>query len=702
MSLRNVLNILRNLISRCNCNWRYRWCVGHWSFSTIHVFTNDCNCWCCACKAWFWNKCHSSVCCYCVGTDTINCLSCWAIVKCCGNIIIHRHTAITCSKFRFTCLRCTLNICWFSWRCSWGNWSHRWNVLSCDFSTVFINTFNRYAWSSSSEWFFWNESYCSIWRNSVCSFTIYCLSGWTIFKGCRCIIIHWHIWITFCEGWFSRLCLTLNICRCRIFRSWYNWSNLRCISCFNCSSICISCLNLNWNNITWIRFICWCESNYTCIFINCVSTNHITCWWFRIYWGCWLTRFIKESNWILVNWYYFITFCEGYGSSLNHTLRSSWFSWWCSWGNWSHRWNVLSCDFSTVFINTFNRYAWSSSSEWFFWNESYCSIWRNSVCSFTIYCLSGWTIFKGCRCIIIHWHIWITFCEGWFSRLCLTLNICRCRIFRSWYNWSNLRCISCFNCSSICISCLNLNWNNITWIRFICWCESNYTCIFINCVSTNHITCWWFRIYWGCWLTRFIKESNWILVNWYYFITFCEGYGSSLNKTLRTSWFCRSCSWGNWSHRWCVSCRSFGSVLIFTNNRHCWSSSSKWFFWDKGYGSVCCYCVCTNAIDRLGSWTIIEGCWNNIVHWHAAVAFSKYGLTSLCSTLDICCFHWCCSRSYWSYGWCVGCWSLSPVLIFANNRHCRSSSSKWFLRNKGYSSVWCYCVSTNAINCLRS
>ena len=700
--LRLTLFVSRCCIFCSWCNWCYGWCICRRSFSSVHIFTNHCYSWCSSDERFFWYKGYCTICCYCVGTNAINCLGCWAIVESCWNIIVHWHTAVTFSKFRLTCLCSTLDISWFSWSCCWSYWGHSWCVLSCDFSTVLINTFNRYACSSSSEWFFWDEGYGSIWRNGVSSFTIYCLRSWTIFEGSWCIFVDWNIWISLSEGWFTCLCCTLDICRCRIFRSWNNRSNLRCISCFNCSSICISCLNLNWDNITWIRFICWCESNYTCIFINCVCTDHITCWWFRFYWCCWLTIFIKKSNRILVNWSYFITFSEGYSSSLNKTLRSSRFSWCCCWSYWCHSWCVFSCDFSTVLINTFNRYAWSSSSEWFFWYEGYCSIWRNGVCTFSIYCLSCWTIFESSWSILIDWNIWISLSEGWFTCLSGTLDICWCRIFRSWDNWSNLRCVCCFYCCSICISCLNFNWDNITWIRFICWCECHNTCFFIDGESTNHITCWWFRFYWSSWLTRFIKKGNWILVNWSNWVAFSEGYGSSLNKTLWSSRFSWSCSWVNRSYCWCISCRSLSAIHIFTNNCYGWCFTSEWFLRNKGYCSVWGHRVCTNTINCLSCWTIFEGCWNVIVHWYTAVAFSKFRLTCLSLTLLTC---WCCvfcSWCNWCYSWCVCRRSLSSVLIFTNDCYCWGSSDERFFWYKGYCTICCYCVGTNTINCLRS
>ena len=357
----------------------------------------------------------------------------------------------------------TLRGFWFSWSCCRSYWSYSWCVLSCNWCTILINTFHSYACTCSCEWFFWNKCYGSVWSNSVSSFTWNVLGCWAIFKCCRCIIIHWNIWITWCEGWCTCLRLTLFVSRCCIFCSW----------CYRCYSWCVGCRSFCSVLIFADNCHCWwftCEwflrnKGYRSVCCYCVSTNAVYC----------LSRWaiVEGCRNIIVHWYTAIACSKFRFTSLCRTLDICCFSWCSCWSYWCHSWCVLSCDFSTVLIHAFHCYACSGSSEWFFWYEGYCSIWRNSVSSFTIYCFSGWTIFKGRWSIFIDWNIWITFNKGWFTRLCLTLDVSRCSIFRSWNNWSNFRCISCFNCSSVCISCLNLNWDNITWIRFICWCESN-------------------------------------------------------------------------------------------------------------------------------------------------------------------------------------------------------------------------------------
>ena len=785
------------------CYWSHSWCISCRGFGSVLIFTNNRYGRCFTCEWLFRNKSYCSICSYCICTSTFHSFSRWAIIKCCWNIFVDWYTAITLSKFRFTSLSSTLDVSWFRWCCCWSYWCHSWGVSRRSFGSILIFTNNRYGRCFTCEWFLWHECNCSICCYCICTNTINCLSCWTIVKCCWNVIVHWHTAVTFSEYRFTCLSGTLNICRSCIFRCWNDWSNLRCICCFYCCSICVSCLNLNWNNITWVWFISWCEGHNTCFLINCESTNNLACWWFRFYWCCWLTSFIKKSNSILVDWCDWVTFSEGNCSSLNKTLRASWFCWCSSWshryycwgvscrcfgsvliftnnrygrrftrewflrnkgycsvccycvctnsinclGSWtivkccryiivhwhtavafskfrltclgltlftccfnwcrcrcyrSHSWCVLSCDFSSILIHTFHSYACSCSSKWFFWREGYCSIWCDCVCSFAIYCLSGWAIFEGSWTILIDWNIWIAFSKGWSTCLRGTLDICRCCIFRSWDNWSNLRCVNCFYCCTICISCLNLNCDNIAWIWFIRWGEGYNTCFLINCESTNNLACWWFSIYRCSWLTIIVKKSNGILVDWYNWITFCESNCSSLNKTLRSSWFGWCCSWCYRCDCWGVSRRSFGSVLIFTNNRYGRRFTREWPFRNKGYCSVCCYCVCTNTVHCLSSWTIIESSWNVIVHWHTAVTFSEYRFTCLSRTLDICWLSWSSRWSYWCHSWCVLSCDWGTVLIYTFYSHACSCSSKWFLRYEGYCSICCYCVCTNTVNCLGS
>ena len=687
-----TLHISRYCWSCSWCNRRYGWCVSCGSFGSVLIFTNHSYSWCSSDEWFFRYKCHCSVWGYSISTNTFNCLRSWTIVKCCWNIIVHWHTAVAFSKYRLTSLCRTLDVCRCCWLSCWSYWCNCWCVGCSNWSTVLINTFHCYACTCSCEWFFWYKGYGSVWSNCVSSFTWNNFCCWTIFKGSWYIIIHWDCRVTRCEAWCTCLSLTLDVCRCCRISSWYNWSDLRCVSCLSNSSVCIFTLNLNWNHITWVWFIRWCEGHNTCFFINSEGTDHITCWWFRFYWCCWLTIFVKKSNGILVDWCNWVTFSEGDSSSLNHTLRCFWFSWSRCWSYWCYSWCVLSSNWSTVLIDTFHRYACTFSCEWFFWNKCYGSVWSNSVSTFTWNCLGCWAIFKGCRCIIIHWDIWITWCEGWSTCLRLTLFVSRCCIFCSWCNWCYGWCICRRSfCSVLIFTNHCYSWSSSN--EWFFWYEG-YCTVCCYCVSTNTIyslRSW--AIIEGCWN---------IIVHRHTAVAFGEFRFTSLSRTLDICWFSWCCSWSYWSYSWCVSCRSFCSVLIFTNNCYGWCFTCEWFFRYKGYSSVCCYCVSTNAIYCLGSWAIVESSWNVIVHWYSAVAFSKFRLTCLSLTLLTCCFNWCRCRCDRSYSWCISCRSFCSVLIFANNRHCWSSTSKWFLRYECHCSVCCYCVSTNAVNSLRS
>ena len=163
-------------------------------------------------------------------------------------------------------------------------------------------------------------------------------------------------------------------------------------------------------------------------------------------------------------------------------------------------------------------------------------------------------------------------------------------------------------------------------------CEGYRSCSRINCICSfagychtgfiSRLTCCRINQFLTCNLSSFI-------------ITQCKCRSLCLRNILNVfrNFICWSKS--DWIYSWCVIRRGFGSVLIFTNNGYGWCSTCKAWFWNKSNSSVCCYCISTNAIDCFRSRSIIEGCWNSIIHWYTAVAFSEYRLTSLCSTLDV-------------------------------------------------------------------
>ena len=136
----------------------------------------------------------------------------------------------------------------------------------------------------------------------------------------------------------------------------------------------------------------------------------------------------------------------------------------------------------------------------------------------------------------------------------------------------------------------------ITWDIFLrlfpifCWVTWDWVPIFVYIRSRNFfidvfsITIRQFL--------RFHKAVTWNFSFWFF----------SIN--CRISWdfltfFINKLS--DWKDSWCVSCRSFCSVHIFTNHCYSWCCSSEFRFWCEGYSSICCYCVCTNTWNCLRS-----------------------------------------------------------------------------------------------------
>ena len=581
LCLRDILNVFRNFICWSKSDWIYSWCISCRGFGSVLIFTNNSYSWCCTSEAWVWNKSYSSVCCYCVCTNAIDCLRSRSVIKGCWNGIVHWHAAVAFSEDWFARLSCPLNTWRFSWCRCWSYWSNSWRVSCSCWRTILINTFHGYAFRCSNISRKWLEGNCSVWCYSVSTNTIDRLGSWTIVKSCRNGIVHRYTAIAFSKDWLTSLSSSLDICRCCRFSSRYHRRNLRCVSCLYCCTICISCLHFRRNYVTWIRFIRWCEGHYTCFFINGVGTNNITCWWFGIYWSSWLTIFIKKGNRILVDWRNWITFCEGYCTRLNQTLRTSRFSWSCCWSYWCNRWCVGCRSLGSVHIFTHNSHCWGFAGEWFFWNEGYSSVWSDCVGTNVWNCFSCCTIIKGCWNIVVHWHTTITF-------------------------------------------------------------------------SKFRLTC--------------------------------------LSLTLLTSRSCWLCSWLNWCNRWCVSCRSFGSVHVFTDNSHRWCSSDKWFFWNESYCSVCCYCVSTYVWNCLSFCTIVKCRWYSFIDGYCLInAINGYCSTlefrfaCLCGTLDISWLSWCCGWTYWNDFWCVSCINFNTIWTFSLDLSRCHSTCVWFIsRCEGY------------------
>ena len=402
LCLRNILNILRYLVCRSNCNWCYQWCVSRWSFSTIHVFTNNGNRWRSTCKAWFWNKGYCSIWCYRVCTNAIHCLRSWAIIKFSWNNIVHRHTAITFGECRFTCLRCTLNICWFSWWCSWSNRSYCWCVSRWSFSTVHVFTDDCHCWSCSCKWFLRYEGYCSIGCYCVSTNTIYSLSSWAIIKRSWNSIVHRHTAVTFGECRFTSLSCTLDISCFSWSCCWCDRNDFRRVSCIHLDTVWAFSLNLGWCYYTCVWFIRRCEGYLSSCLINWISTN-FSCTISGISrCACNLIAlFIQKCVTILFNGNSFIfavhlnsCSCKGWCTCLSGTLDIFWSSWLSCWNSSYNSWSI-SCIrsdcrcFTSCVCNScccLNCDTCCNSNKVFFRSKCYRSCSRiNCICSFACY-----------------------------------------------------------------------------------------------------------------------------------------------------------------------------------------------------------------------------------------------------------------------------------------------------------------------------
>ena len=165
------------------------------------------------------------------------------------------------------------------------------------------------------------------------------------------------------------------------------------------------------------------------------------------------------------------------------------------------------------------------------------------------------------------------------------------------------------------------------------------------------------------------------------------------------SWISRNCftffvyKCSNRKYSWCVSCRSFCSIHIFTDNSYRWSFSSKFWFRFKGYSSVWSYCIRTYTWNSLRCWTIVKCSWNIIIHWNTAIAFLECRFTRLFFTFRANSCGWFTCWCYWSNLRCVSCFSWGTVGILS--LHLNGNHITWI-------GLICWCEGYNTccfINC---
>ncbi len=97
-------------------------------------------------------------------------------------------------------------------------------------------------------------------------------------------------------------------------------------------------------------------------------------------------------------------------------------------------------------------------------------------------------------------------------------------------------------------------------------------------------------------------------------------------------------------------------VLVFASNCHCWAVPMNELFWNESHCSRLLllykyqHCSTVLVVDPSSN---VAGTSSFIVTQR--ITFSKYWFTCLSSTLNICCFNWCCCRFNRCNCWCVGC-----------------------------------------------
>ena len=126
-------------------------------------------------------------------------------------------------------------------------------------------------------------------------------------------------------------------------------------------------------------------------------------------------------------------------------------------------------------------------------------------------------------------------------------------------------------------------------LAFFCWITWNWSAIFVHIRS-----CHFFVDVFSITIRQFLGFDEAVTRNLSFWLFTIKSWISWDFLTF----FVHKLS--DWTNSWCVGCRGFGSIHIFTNHCHCWCSSCEFRFWCEGYSAVCCYCVSTNTWDGLG------------------------------------------------------------------------------------------------------
>ena len=613
---------------RTNC-----WSVSSCYWCTVLIYTFNCYTFSFTYEVRFWCEGYFTVFIDSVCSFTWYFLLSCAIVKCWFNSFIDfnwNFLTVDCNFSTFKCwcswLSLSFRTFWFRIFWGWSYWNDYWSVLSCDWCSIFVNTFHCYTCCLTCEVLLWGKGYCTVLIDCVCSFTWYFLLSCAIIKCWFNSFIDFYSFFftvncyfsTF-KCWCSFLSCTLNICSDYIWTCWCCWFHNWCVLSCDWCAVLIFALNCDTSSLT-CEVLLWCKG-------NCSIRSYCVCSFaFDGYWINWISCFwIYQFSWfIFIDFNSFLFTIDCYCSTLE--FRFTCLSWtlnifsysicscWCYWFNFR-----CVCSFSwcavlilTNYLNTFGY-----SCKLWFWLECYCSIWSYCVCSFTFY--SDWiNLFSSFWIYQFSWYCIVDFnsflftvnhscstLEYWFACLSCTLNIYSFSWFCCWCYRYDRWSISCRNFCSICVLCLNISRCNITCVRFICWCEGYFTCCWINWVSTY----WSYSVLSICWscltswnfISFFIKKLVRVLFDWSNSVSRSECWSSFLSFTLDSFWCSRFCCWNYRSNLRCVSCFYSCTILIFSLNSYwlyfTWICLICWFEYCNSFSIYSFKSVLTNYVS---------------------------------------------------------------------------------------------------------
>ena len=457
-----------------------------------------------------------------------------------------------------TCARCTST--------SWSHFRHCRSISSGYFCTILIHTFHSdWCWCTNIL-FLWSKGDRTIWVNCVYPYSLNSLFRLTVFEGHWTIHVNRNSRVAWTESWLATLRLTLKA-------GWFSIGAGRRYPCYrwrigssHFCSVFIYTLNSNWSWGTHILFV-WGKGDST-IWVDGIfpySLNRLLR--LTIFKGHWRIR-INRNKWI--------TTLEAWVTCLRNTLRTCACRIGASWNHFFHHCLVFDCNRSAIGIGASQFKFRCLTLKLLVWREGHftiCIYFKLTDIRYFFHCwiiIKQWCWIRWERNRVVPWG------EGHFTFLNLTLQAF-CLVSNTSWLYSRYCClIFCLRKGTVDICATDFNFWRFTY-ECLNRCKGNITINIhfklANILNFFHIGTSvknWGTVYWKANFWSSCFKSNLTI----------------LNQSLWTFSPIASCVWNNFFNSRSVSSCHFGSIRIYTFDRHWGRLASKFLLRLKGNGTI--------------------------------------------------------------------------------------------------------------------